>query len=190
MTAKKLDRRKKYSRKVLKDSLLQLLKEKQFSNITVKEICEVADINRSTFYAHYADQYDLLEKIEIEIIEDLQTYLSSYNFKEQDQVLQMTEKLIEYLATKKDEVHVLLNISGDYSFQLRVMNVSEEYVAKQLEAFDHIDKELFSYLITFIISGSVQVMKLWLDGDKEKTPKEMAILITNLINHGIYGTIH
>src|SRR5699024_477502 len=104
MTAKKLDRRKKYSRKVLKDSLLQLLKEKQFSNITVKEICEVADINRSTFYAHYADQYDLLEKIEIEIIEDLQTYLSSYNFKEQDQVLQMTEKLIEYLATKKDEV--------------------------------------------------------------------------------------
>jgi nucleoside diphosphate kinase len=101
----------------------------------------------------------------------------------------MTEKLIQYLSTKKEEVHVLLNVSGDSSFQSRVMHVAEKYIAKQLEEFEHIDKELFSYLTTFIISGSVQVMKLWLNEDKEKTPKEMAILITNLINNGIYGTI-
>jgi len=80
MTSTKLDRRKQYTRMVLKDSIMKLLKEKSISTITVKEICKEADINRSTFYAHYSDQYDLLEKIEEEIIEDMITYLNQYDF--------------------------------------------------------------------------------------------------------------
>lgn len=190
MTSDKLDRRKKYSRMVLKNSLLQLLKEKQFSSITVKEICELADINRSTFYAHYSDQYELLEKIEEEIIDDMNLYLSSYDFNEKDEVLQMTEKIVEYLSTKKDEVHILLNASGDSSFQLKVMEVAKAFITKQWMEFEHMDKELSNYLSTFIISGSVQVMKLWLNDGMKKTPKEMAVLITSLINHGVYGVVH
>ncbi|MCS0542790.1 TetR/AcrR family transcriptional regulator, partial [Aeromonas veronii] len=79
MTSAKLDRRKQYTRMVLKGSLMKLLKEKPIATITVKEICEVADINRSTFYAHYSDQFDLLKKIEEEIIEDMITYLNQYD---------------------------------------------------------------------------------------------------------------
>ena len=53
---KKLDRRKKYTRKVLKESLIALLADdKPISAVTVKEICERADINRSTFYMHFSD---------------------------------------------------------------------------------------------------------------------------------------
>lgn len=47
---------------VLKESLMKLLKEKSISTITVKEICVLADINRSTFYSHYLDQFDLLNQ--------------------------------------------------------------------------------------------------------------------------------
>lgn len=60
--SERLDRRKRYTRKVLKESLISLLKDKPISSVTVKEICELADINRSTFYTHYNDQFDLLEK--------------------------------------------------------------------------------------------------------------------------------
>ena len=186
MTSKKTDRRIKYSQMVLKDSLLHLLKEKQFSSITVKEICELADINRSTFYAHYSDQYHLLEEIEEEMIHSLNEHLTAYNFNEQNEVLMMTEKLIEYLSTKKDEVQVLLNVSGDSSFQLKVMEVAKAFIMKQWDAFNHLDKELSTYLSTFIISGSVQVIKQWLNEGMEKSPKEMAHLITGLINHGVY----
>lgn len=189
MTSKKIDRRKKYTRMVLKDSLLQLLKEKQFSAITVKEICEAADINRSTFYAHYADQYELLEKIEEEMIDDLNLYLSSYNFKEKNEMLLMTEKIIEYFSTKKDEVQILLNTNGNSSFQLKVMKVAQRYIIKQWKEFERIDDELSEFLSLFIVSGSVQVMKLWLNEGMEKSPKEMAIFINNLINHGVYGII-
>jgi AcrR family transcriptional regulator len=86
----KMDRRKKYTRMVLKDSLMELLREKHISGITVKEICELADINRSTFYSHYSDHYDLLNKIEEEIIEDMQEKLNMYIDSKED--LLQTEK--------------------------------------------------------------------------------------------------
>lgn len=191
MSSKKMDRRKKYTRMVLKDSLLQLLKEKQFSAITVKEICETADINRSTFYAHYTDQYELLEKIEEEMIDDLNLYLRSYNFKEKNEVLQMTEKIIEYFSKKKDEVQILLNTSTHSSFQLKVMEVAHGYISKQWKEFEHMDENLSKYLSVFIVSGSVQVIKLWLNDDDglEKSPKEMALFINNLIDKGVYGSV-
>lgn len=187
MTSEKLDRRKKYSRMVLKDSLLDLLKQKQFSAITVKEVCERADINRSTFYAHYADLYALLEEIEDEIINDMTMYLSTYNFNEAKDAQSMTEKLIEYFVVKQDELQVLLNENGETSFQKRVMEVVHPLIMEKWMKFNHLDQETTAYISTFIITGSVQVIKTWLINGMEKPPKAMAELINNLINNGVVG---
>ncbi len=62
------DARVRYTQKVLKDSLLQLLEKKPINKITVKEVCELAELNRATFYAHYTDCFDLLESIENEML--------------------------------------------------------------------------------------------------------------------------
>lgn len=60
---KKTDARVRYTQKVLKDSLLRLLEKKPINKITVKEVCELAELNRATFYAHYTDCFALLESI-------------------------------------------------------------------------------------------------------------------------------
>ena len=57
-----------YTQKALRDSLIELMQKKPISKITIKELCENADINRTTFYAHYTDQYDLLKHIEDETL--------------------------------------------------------------------------------------------------------------------------
>lgn len=67
----KEDRRVKYTKMVLKESFLNLLEKKDISRITVKEICEDADINRATFYTHYTDVYDLQKKIEDEFLDNV-----------------------------------------------------------------------------------------------------------------------
>jgi len=64
----KQTRKTKYTQTVLKNSLIELMKEKSISQITIKELCEKADINRSTFYTHFADQYQLLKSIEDETL--------------------------------------------------------------------------------------------------------------------------
>lgn len=66
---KKTDARVRYTKKILKESLLKLLQEKPINKVTVKEVCALAELNRATFYAHYSDCFDLLESIEDELVE-------------------------------------------------------------------------------------------------------------------------
>ena len=184
ITSGNLDRRKKYTRMVLKDSLMKLLKDKQISTITVKEICELADINRSTFYAHYSDQFDLLKQIEEELIEDLKMYLSTYNFEKEEEALQMTEKLIEYFASNQDKCQTLLSENSDSSFEKKVRLVARRFIMnKWVEVSQH-DQDISEYVSTFIVSGSIQVLKVWLNKGMDKTPKEMAEIIISLITRG------
>ena len=56
----KENQRVKLTRQLLQNSLIELMQEKPIAKTTIKEICETADINRSTFYLYYADQYALL----------------------------------------------------------------------------------------------------------------------------------
>ena len=67
-----VDRRVRRTKKLLKESLATLLLEKKLNDITVKEIVELADINRGTFYLHYRDVYDMLSKIENEILDEME----------------------------------------------------------------------------------------------------------------------
>ena len=58
----KESRRVKMTKMLLNESFLKFLAEKPLAHITIKEICEAADVNRSTYYAHYTDPYDQLKK--------------------------------------------------------------------------------------------------------------------------------
>ena len=74
----KTDARVKYTKMVLKKALLELMQHKPVNKITVKEICERAELNRATFYAHYSDCFDLLESIEEELFEQFERSMQSY----------------------------------------------------------------------------------------------------------------
>jgi AcrR family transcriptional regulator len=67
---KKMDIRTKFTKKALKDSLIKLMKTASIRNIPIKAMCTGAEVSRSTFYAYYDDQYDLLEDIQNEIFDN------------------------------------------------------------------------------------------------------------------------
>ncbi|OAK75473.1 TetR/AcrR family transcriptional regulator [Lederbergia galactosidilytica] len=176
---KKLDRRKKYTRKVLMDSLITLLKIKSISAITVKEICERADINRSTFYSHYKDQFDLLAQIEEEIITELQMYLNQYNFEQEQEALKMTERLLEYVVSKYEVCQVLLNENADHTFERRVMHVARSFLIQSKFTHDDVDADISEYVVTYYISGSIYVIKQWVANNMDQSPKQIAQLINS-----------
>ena len=70
---RKQDRRTRYTRQTIKDTFLELLKQKSFTKITVTEICKNAEINRGTFYLHYYDIYDVLSDIFNDMTQDMLT---------------------------------------------------------------------------------------------------------------------
>ena len=63
-----VDRRVRKTKKILRECLTQLLKSKKIQDITVRELTEMADLNRGTFYLHYKDVFDLLEQMEDELL--------------------------------------------------------------------------------------------------------------------------
>ena len=66
-----MDRRTKYTKKVIRETFIDLLSEKDISKVTVSEICKIADINRATFYRYYLDVFDLLDKMEDEFVDEV-----------------------------------------------------------------------------------------------------------------------
>ena len=65
---KKPDRRTRYTRQTIRDTMLHLMEEKPFRKITVTELCRLAEINRGTFYLHYLDAEDVLDDISAELL--------------------------------------------------------------------------------------------------------------------------
>ena len=60
---RKMDRRTRYTRQLIRDTLLELMGEKGFRHVTVTEVCKRAELNRGTFYLHYLDLNDVLDDI-------------------------------------------------------------------------------------------------------------------------------
>ncbi|KAF0092384.1 MAG: transcriptional regulator [Fusobacteria bacterium] len=186
MKSVKMDRRVKYTKMVLKNSFINLLKSKHISKISIKEICDDADINRATFYAHYSDQYDLRRKIEAELIDDIKKYLESGSFNDTDNVsLDMLVKIFEYLKENAELCVVLLGDSGDINFQKQVMRIVREQCISAWTSVKSINPVDAEFIYTFYAIGSVGIIQKWLTEDIEKPAIEMASLILKLANSGI-----
>lgn len=184
MNEQKLDRRVRMSKSFLKQALITLLKEKRISRISVKELCQLADVNRSTFYTHYSDIYGLLNEMENEIIEQLTHALHSYVKNGEDPIV-MTEKLIQFIGSKYETCEVLLNEHSNSTFEKKIRTVAHQFLFSDWKNTMITDERLLDYISAFIISGSIEVVKTWLYNGRDRTPKEIAHLITDLANKGV-----
>ena len=72
------DRRARRSRKLLKESLLELMKHKTFSDISVRDVTDAADMNRGTFYLHYSGTAELLQSLEADLLSELQELIDAH----------------------------------------------------------------------------------------------------------------
>ena len=78
---RKVDRRSRMTKRILHETLIELLQTAHISELSVKRICEAADLNRSTFYAHYQSPMELLQEIEQEAYQELTGYVTDENRK-------------------------------------------------------------------------------------------------------------
>lgn len=179
---KKTDRRVRYTVMIIKQSFVKLLKIKPISKITIKEICEEADINRATFYAHYKDQYDLLQQIENDIVEDINQYLGSYDLRNASEVpAEMLDKVLEYIKANSEIFDVLLNSNGDMKFQQEITNI----IGRQHFMLQSAKGDADEYVYLFYANGSIGIILKWLKDGMKKPVREITQLIVDLTYEGI-----
>lgn len=181
MRSDKDDRRVKYTKMVLKESFIKLLEKKDISKISIKEICEDADINRATFYAHYNDQYDLLRKIENELLHNINAHLAEINQETNNMnAILLAERIFEYLKENARLCKLLLSERGDFNFQKQVMMLVYDIIISQLTDNNMLTKEDAEYVYSFTITGCVGIVQKWLNEDMKKSAHFMAEMVVNL----------
>jgi len=181
------DRRVRYTKLALKESLLKFLREKPISRITVKEICEDADINRATYYAHYTDQYDQLKQLENDFTEGIGAYLDSFSSEEVAlNPYGMLVSIFEYVDRDIELCRALLGRNGDMSFMENFVELVGERVLETWESQKVVRGSDAEYAYIFVANGSIGIIRRWLFEEKERaTPQEIAGVIVRLVYNGI-----
>ena len=174
---------------MIRSALAELIDEKGFNNISVTDLTQRADINRGTFYLHYVDKYDLLEKIENEIIQEIEEetkHLDSINMLNIDasnEPLPFMVKLFEYFKENSVIVKSILGPKGDPTFERKIKKfIKTNLFEKQKFKIFNIDDAVISeeYFIQYILSADLGVIKHWLEKNMKESPDEMALILARM----------
>jgi len=171
------NRRVRMTRQLLKESLLELLEHKELCRITVTEICENADVHRSTFYKYYEDPTALLREIEqdyLDIIPDSQETLDE---KGKANLIQSTTSFFEYVKNNKKVFRILFNKSGDSHFITRLFDLlCSRYIIKTEDPAASQSR----FECTYMACGSIGLMWDWIASDFPCSSREIAEAIFHL----------
>lgn len=152
----KTDARVRYTRRVIKESILRLLEERPVNRITVKEVCEAAQINRATFYAHFTDCFDVLNQMENDLLADFERSLS---FASVVDVMDMIERIYAMIDQNAEVCRVLIFQNKDSSLTAKMIAMAHDKTIvrwkEQLTRATESDREM---LFTCLSNGLLNVI--------------------------------
>ncbi len=176
------DRRIKMTKKILKEALIELMRAKPLNEISIKKICETADINRSTFYHHYQSPEELYDDIINDVSVDFIGILESN--KEKNAVsVEVISKVLEYIEDRRGLFLVLLSANGGIGIGERLNSIISKFIGADNNS------ELSVYCAQFISAGLANILWLWLNNEKRMSPKDVAALLTTIMTHGVSQAI-
>lgn len=176
-TAKKMD-----------DALVFLLNKKDFNFITVKDICNVAKVNRSTFYLHYDNTRDLLDEVLNNLSKSFNEHFKNKTISNIDSLnlddlfLFNDSMIVPYLEFIKENKNVYKTVKDNpFLFSIHsYMNYSLDIIYKIMDRFN-IDKKLKDYYLSFYINGLSSLIMNWCNNDFDLSIEELTALIKGLI---------
>ena len=172
------------------EALITLLEKKDFEYITIKEICETAGVNRSTFYLHYENTYELLQETARYIIDkhfayysaDMQGITNGFRYCDRNDLVFITaEYLTPYLSFIKENQRIFkVSIKHFHS-----LNMNDVYTKMFVHVFNpileyfHVPEKERSYMMKFYLTGVFAIVTEWLD---KNCSDEMETVIKIIIN--------
>ncbi len=179
---KKEDRRVRRTKKLLTQALTSLLATKQINEITVKELTDVADINRGTFYLYYRDVFDMLARIEDELFAEFDELVEPIDLENGT----VTPKAVlvdvfQFVEENQEMCRVLLSANGDMNFLHRLNEVLR---AKYLQIWKNLPQrsaDEFDYRYSFMVFGCAGMLREWVNQGCRESAQRMAELAESMM---------
>lgn len=157
----KTDARVRYTHMVIKNSFVKILKDKPLSKVTVKEICELSEINRATFYKYYNDPYDLMNKLEQQFLDEL---VNNVQYSQKD--FKDTFTLILVSIKANSELYLtLFSENGNPHFSDKIFSLCYQYLDTNIDKrFQKVSLTEQTWLYYFVAQGCGGILTQWLKG--------------------------
>lgn len=172
----KNNQRTRLSKLLFKNALMDLLKEKgSVAKISVRELCDRAELNRSTFYAHYNEPNDLLMEIETELLDATEEHLKKIGEENDAGAHKYILSFLQYIKQNDKQFRTLLIDSADPEFRSRFMQQSIIQFVENLRI--ELPKELEQYIFSYILNGSTGIIIQWIRSDYPVNENEIVNLL-------------
>jgi len=169
------NQRIRLSKTMLKNGLMKLLREKPLNKITIYELCDVAQINRTTFYKYYGSQNDLLADIEQDFLAELETGLKSVAAHKGDGLT----SVLEQLYSQREVFQILVETLPPRQLatdMFRLPVVSE--IFRNLMEARGLSEAEGKYIRQFVFQGTFAVLTDWLCSETPEPVSEIAAVLT------------
>ena len=179
------NRRVKLTKQLLKDSLCELLDQESIHEISVRTLCENADINRSTFYKYYDSLYDLLKEMENDFLEEIEKSLTAGNTETTNRLAH----ILCYIKSNSKMCKLLLNSNIDPDFPKRLLYLPS--IIQNMNEIISVTDDSFeiSYLQDFMLYGGYQMIKRWVNEDCKVPPEKMVFIIENVFRKLTFNSL-
>ena len=174
---KKEDRRIAMTKRMLKDALTDMLREIDIYHVSIRELCQRADINRTTFYKYYGSQFDLLADME----NDLLDFLSKTITEHSSNPKKIIEAACEYMEDHLEFGRLIVNNNVDPLFPQKLFSLTalrESAIGKQISLLDDTSAE---YLYNYITFGAYRIICMWMNKDHRESPEQIAQMLARFI---------
>lgn len=163
----KNNRRRRESVERIEKAFMELLQTRELNEITVSDICKLCGLNRSTFYANFADVYDLADKMRVHLEEEVNRLYES----ETVQKINSNDylRLFRHIRDNQLFYRTYFKLGYDDQFRLKYYDIHQ--------AQRHFDNQYIEYHVEFFRSGFNAIVKMWLAGGCRETPEEMESII-------------
>lgn len=161
------NRRKKKSIETIETVFIDLLQTRQLSEISVSDICKLAGLNRTTFYANYTDIFALADSIR----DKLESSLAELYKEEITGGFNSNDYLKLFRHIRDNQIFYRTYFKLGYDKNYKIVSYDTE-LAKQ-----HFQNRFINYHMEFFKSGLTKIIKMWLNGGCLETPEEMYEII-------------
>ena len=184
---KKVDLRVQRTKKAILDTFFSLLEEKHFSNITIIDICEKALINRGTFYTHFEDKNQLLEKIIYDMMMNFDDEVDRVHG-DSDMMVYYNDMFDVSLAFINENKHALKTLITNADTKLmfnQAHAIIKNNIMKKVGRLPSTTEGSLEILAEFFAGGLIQTISWWVETDcqvpAEKIKEELFALVQNIL---------
>ena len=174
---KKEDRRVTLTKRMLKDALIDLLREVDIYHVSIRELCQRADVNRTTFYKYYGSQFDLLADME----NDLLAFLSKIVTENASDPEKIIEAACGYMENHLEFGRMIINNNVDPLFPQKLFSLAAIREVSLQEFSGLQDESSMEYLYNYVTYGAYRIICVWLNKEQREPPEKIADLLIRFI---------